>query len=283
MPLNIEEEICAPAFHLGAWTVIDRDALVEILAWLYLQKPHHAETVIDALEPGIAHFPGRERDSALTNLIAVTDELAAALASSAEPLKSRLEEQIQKRVEHRDGLLFQHISWVAARLRFPRAHLSPPHPRQADKGFDGVLVEFSEDNGRLSRLIICEDKATTKPRDRVTGSVWPDFEKVVAGDRDGEIMHSVTALLDRANGIDKEQVLEGVAWSRVRQFRVFVTAPTAHERDGSYRHLFAGYEAKVPDPIEGRMAEVMALGDVRKFLDDLAADVATAVRRLTDV
>ena len=83
--------------------------------------------------------------------------------------------KLDTRIEHRDGLLFQHVSWVAAFMRLPNAKATPPHVRQADKGFDGVLVEVNPAQAGLSRIVLCEDKASVNPRSLVTGSVWPEI------------------------------------------------------------------------------------------------------------
>jgi hypothetical protein len=211
------------------------------------------------------------------------DDIQADLESKDDDIRTAAEKKREKRIELRDGLLFQHISWIAARLRFPKAHLTPPHPRPADKGFDGVLIEYNDAGDGLERLVISEDKASTDPRPLIRTQIWPELEKIVAGHRDGEIMHSITALLDRTVGVDHEHILEGVAWSRIRQFRILVTSPEAEAKDGSYRHLFKGYDDRAPDPIEGRMAEVMPLTDVRAFLDGLAEDVKAALEKLADV
>lgn len=283
MPLSDEDEVCAPAFHLRSWSVVDGDTLVAALAWLYLQKPRHAQRVIEALDPETAHLPGREVDSAIRNLSYRTADIEAALASPDEDVRKAAETKRQKRIELRDGLLFQHVSWVAARLRFPKAHLTAPHPRPADKGFDGVLIEFNDAGDGLERLVISEDKASTDPRPLIRTQIWPELETIVAGDRDGEVMHSITALLDRTVGVEHEHILEGVAWSRIRQFRILVTSPETEVKEGSYKHLFEGYDERAPDPIEGRMAEVMPLPDVRAFLDELAEDVKAALENLANV
>lgn len=257
--------------------------LVKALAWLYLQKPRHSERIIQSLAPGLAHFPGHEDEAAVRHLSYRKDDIQDALASEDDAVRTAAETKRRKRIEMRDGLLFQHISWIAARIRFPKSHLCPPHPRPADKGFDGILIEFSDDGGQLERLVISEDKATTNPRSLVTAQIWPELETIVSGQRDGEVMAAVNALLDRAVGVDHEHILEGVAWSRIRQFRVFLTSPDDNTVDDSFAHIFEGYDERAPDPIEGRMAEVMPLSDVRAFLDALAEDVKAAIGRLADV
>ncbi len=94
------------------------EALAEALAWLYLRKERHAARVTQALEPGRAALPGRV-ENAITALSVRTDDLADPLARPDDAERKAAEAKRDTRVEHRDGLLFQHVSWIAAFMRLP--------------------------------------------------------------------------------------------------------------------------------------------------------------------
>src|SRR5579864_5568511 len=146
MPISFQDHDNAPTCMLGQWEIKDIELLARTLAWLYLRKPKHAAKVVAALSPGDAHFPGKEFEAARLLLSWPSDDIVADLQSADDAVRLAAESRRDRRIEHRDGLLFQHLSWVAAHLRFPGSYLSPPHVRKADKGFDGVMVRI-EDGG----------------------------------------------------------------------------------------------------------------------------------------
>ncbi|MCW3797398.1 hypothetical protein OMW55_06215 [Sphingomonas sp. BN140010] len=277
MPIEFDDHDCGEVCSLAAWRVVDSDTFAKTLAWLYLRKPRHALNIIQALQPGEANFPGNEFDAALALLSYRTDDLRAELESGDLQVKRKAENTLSKRIEQRDGLLFQHVSWLAAYLRNPGAHLSPPHVRKADKGFDGVLVRFRDDAASVSAVILCEDKATTNPRNLVTQSIWPEIEDIIDGRKDLEILDYVTAILDKIHGLDPELALRDLSWDKVRRFRVAVTVPEAQARDGTFAHIFEGFDEVAPHHPETRIGEIMSLPDVRGFLDDLAGEVRAKI------
>lgn len=284
LPLKFEEASHPPSCVLTTWTVHEPKKLAEALAWLYLRKERHAARVTQALEPGGAALPGRVVENAITALSVRTDDLLDALASTDDAERKAAEAKRDTRVEHRDGLLFQHISWIAAFMRLPNAKATPPHVRQADKGFDGVLLEIDPAQTALSRIVLCEDKASISPRSLVTGSIWPEIKQIQVNAKDREILAALTAILDTMPEIDQESVIDATEWRGVRQFRVALTAGSDQVKGGGYQHLFAGFEGAAGGDIEARMAEVMPMSEVRPYLADLAERVIAVLKeKLADV
>jgi hypothetical protein len=279
VPLIIQPEAPSPVCKLSIWSVADAVSFIDVLAWLYLRKPTHASKVIQALEPGSAGFGGREFENAIALLRHQTADIAANLLSSDAATAEKAKLVNDARVALRDGLLFQHVSWVAAALQFPTAKSRSPHVRKADKGFDGLLIEVGK--GALSRVVLCEDKATTNPRDQVTQRVWPEVKLVVAGDKDLEILDAVTALLDTMMSDDeREAVLISATWQRSREFRIAVTAAPTDLRPDGYGHIFGGYDTQVAGDVGVRMAEVMPLPDVRGYFEGLAGRVVARLQEM---
>ncbi len=276
MPLILTPQNHFPVCTLQEWQVADQSELVKILAWLYVRKPKHAAKIIDKLAPGAAAFPGAEFVQARRLLSWEDADLLAPLADPDPDVRAAAEVKRDKRIEQRDGLLFQHISWIAARLSFPASHLSAPHVRKADKGFDGVLVQVGG-TGIVASVILCEDKATTNPRNLVTQSIWQEIRAIEMGEKDLEIQDAVTALLDRVDGADVDAALKGISWDRVRQYRVALTAPQAVQKPAGYGHLFDGFDTVTARTVDARMADYLALVDVRAFLRDLAEQVKDAL------
>jgi hypothetical protein len=55
---------------------------------------------------------------------------------------------------HRDGWMFQTISWLAANRANPTAAIRAPHMILAHKGFDGLQIEIDVSSGLVTAAVI---------------------------------------------------------------------------------------------------------------------------------
>lgn len=208
------------------------------------------------------------------------------LSKSTDPkIKKKAEDRIRTSIIHRDGLLFQHISWVVTKKAFPNGIMTSPHVRKADKGFDGFVMELDEFYESIESVTLCEDKASEDPRKLITQSVWPEIEAIIAGERDDEVLAELVTLLKTVPSLDAESAVESMFWEESRQFRVSV-ATSEKNRDktsGSYVKIMKGFEEKVGGASKNRVGGVLAFDDVRTGLDQLANEVIKKVKELTDV
>ena len=181
--------------------------------------------------------------------------------------------------EHRDGWVFQIISWIAACIHSGgKVATSLPHQQLAGKGFDGLLVPLTGHGKSFETLTICEDKATVNPRKTITDKVWPELIGVEAGDRDAELQDGLTAILQRYHVPDVERLLESVHWEENKCYRVSITVSTAESADREREKLFKGYE----DTIDGagtsrRRAETLSLTELRSWMNQFCDRVIEAV------
>lgn len=97
---------------------------------------------------------------------------------------------------HRDGWMFQVMSWIAARTISPQGLIRPPHMIHAHKGFDGLELEVGAD-GLVKAAIIFEDKATDSPRDVIRDEVWQDFKSFEKGKSENVLVAEVVTLLHK--------------------------------------------------------------------------------------
>lgn len=280
MSLGIQVQQHPPTCSLSIWSVINEPNFVAALAWLYVRKPNHAVRISNALEPGLAGLPGKSIENAISLLRYDTDDIVDDLQSSDPGVAEKAQKTLTARMSQRDGLLFQHISWLAASRQFPNAHAVPPHVRKADKGFDGFLLEMEAPGSGISKLVLCEDKASDAPRGLVTGKIWPELDGIHAGDKDLEILDAVTALLQGISEHEREAALTTIVWHRVWSFRVALTAGANQQKAGSYKHLFDGYENHVSGEADLRMAEIMPMVDVRPYLQKLADKVISELEEI---
>lgn len=239
--------------------------------------------VIRALEPRRHLSKGKVAQNVLRKLAAPNAEDVELYRNGTDKEKKSAKNRIQTSILHRDGLLFQHVSWVAARMAVPNGYMRAPHVRQADKGFDGFIVELDDHGEEIARIILCEDKASKSPRGLITSNVWTDIEAILRGDRDDEILADLVTLLKCVPGIDAETAVDKVFWEGPRDFRVAVATGENQRKDGDFKHIFAGFKAVAGGSKSSRSAGVLVFDEVRKGLALLAGEVAVKVKEINDV
>lgn len=284
MPLTIETST-TPECDFAEWSIKkkNRAKLVEVVAYLYLRQEENAQRVIGALEPRRRVPKGKVAENVVRKLTAPHDDDVELFLNGTDKEKKDADNRIRTSLLHRDGLLFQHVSWVAARMALPNGYMTAPHVRQADKGFDGFIVDLDEDGNEIARIVVCEDKASKSPRSLITSSVWTDIEAILRGDRDDEILADLVTLLKSVPGIDAEAAVDEVFWEGVREFRVAVATGENQRKAGNFDHLIAGFEAVAGGAKSTRAAGVLAFDDVRSGLALLAAEVAAKVKEVANV
>ena len=132
------------------WEVKDEALLACLVAKIYIGRYLHVEKILKKL----------------------TLKTFAITSTVAEEAKSKLRVKAGEDPWHRDGLLFQAISWIAAHraVGATTSVFSLPHQIPAHKGFDGIQIELDK-KYQLTGLVIFEDKATESPRATVRQDV----------------------------------------------------------------------------------------------------------------
>lgn len=273
---------------LTEWSIEDakHDAFISALAYLYLRQERNALKVIAAIDPVKRPRHGKVLDNVLAKLAGPSLADVHVMTNGTGSAQKAAKDRVTNHIAQRDGLLFQHVSWIAARIALPNGHLTAPHVRKADKGFDGFIIEFDATKGKVERVILCEDKASEKPRPLIRESVWYEVRGIVRGDRDDQILADVTTLLASIDGLDDdgaEEAIDKMFGENVRQFRVSVaTGVNRRKKNGGYAHLLKGFETVAPGSVVNRMGGILAFDDVRTGLDALAQAVADRVRLICD-
>lgn len=168
---------------------------------------------------------------------------------------------------HRDGWMFQVMSWLAAQLRTPGALMNTPHMIHAHKGLDGLQVSI-DGADKVTAVVLFEDKATENPRSMVRDKVWPEFTEFETGENEHLVTAEVTQLLKVAGHSDPQQAVADIMWKQVRRYRLSITDELS--TDQSQAKLFKGYEKSVPGGMERRRAEVFEVLGLRAWMDNLA-------------
>jgi hypothetical protein len=242
----------------SSWTIAKDDELAELIAKVALGQSRYVRRVLK--ETGFAAPDPKETELAgALKLLTATD---------------------QKKPWHRDGWMFQVISWIAAHLQDPSGLIAPPHMIHAHKGFDGVHVRVDPKTNQVTCVVICEEKATDNARKMVRDRIWKEFEGMQNGERDNELAAEVTRLLETAKGIDVDAAVETIVWKNARHYRIAITIGDEHNDADGHQKLFDGYNAVVNGEVIRRRGEVLYLEDVRVWMAALAANASKKAKAL---
>lgn len=255
MPITFEPILKKPQWAGSSWTITDDDALAKLVAQVALGQSHYALRVLK--ETG---FVGPKT-------AASTLPGAIALLTATNPDKPF----------HRDGWLFQIISWIAAHLQEPNGLIMEPHMIHAHKGFDGVHVRVEAKSGEVETVVICEEKATKNARKMVV-RIWDEFEGMEKGNSDHRLMSEVMVILKLKGGLDVDRAVEKLIWNNARAYRVAITTKENAELDD----IFEGYGDIVAGQIGRRRGEVLPLAQLRPWMEKIASKARTYARAIVN-
>ena len=259
MPIRFEPISNKPNWVGSTWSIVDDNELAELIARVALGQHNLVERILENTD--------------CRRFVPATTALANA--------KRLLTVPDGKDPWHRDGWLFQVISWIAATLQSNGGIVHPPHMIHAHKGFDGLEVHFDPDTQRVRSLVISEDKATGNPRKMVRDKVLPELSGIQAGDRDNELVAAIPMMLrGMADPEEIDEALEAILWSEVRAFRIAITVDKKDNTNDGQKALFKGYD-KIGDlDFEKRRAETFGVEALRTWMADMAACVLEIAEEL---
>jgi hypothetical protein len=235
------------------WTLQDVRALACIVADVALGQVEHAESILQA----------------------------APVSSNDPPTAQNIEEAIRMvenmPVEHRDGWMFQVISWVAWHAEGEMTIIRAPLPTATRQGFDGVSVSLIEENTVIESVMVSEDKATLNPRDMVRDKVLPDFGRLAKGELESQVRAELVALI-KAGGFQPSSILKQGDWRNRKRFRASVC--TSHSSLPTAVELYEGFETTAPGDAGIRRGHRLLFDDMRAFFEMLAGEVIASLEAL---
>lgn len=248
MPLNLTPISHGTLCHGSRWIIADEDDLAGRVARLALGQARHVAAIL----------AGIDKTSPATR------------ADTAEGAIRLLTVPTGKPPYHRDGWVFQAISWIAAHRGETEAVIRAPHMIHAHKGFDGFQLKLDDVARNITAVVIFEDKATENPRSTITGDVWKGIRELESGRRMNELIPETGGLLEahqqRFPELDIDRAIERIVWEEARHFRVAVTADMSHDDDDARAALFKGFDEVAPGQAVRRQAETMAIPQLRDWM-----------------
>ncbi|MFT7898404.1 hypothetical protein VBY74_00355 [Tenacibaculum ascidiaceicola] len=176
-------------------------------------------------------------------------------------------------VIHRDGWLFQMISWLVLALRNlgNNYYTQHPHFAPAQHGIDGLSIVLKTDN-TIDKIIITEDKCTENPRNSIRNQVFPEFRDFEDGKKDSALISVLSSLIAHLDaGTVFQSVQNDIYNTDLRMYRVGITREQSHNSIRGRRRLFKDYDSYVKGTsCDRRSGATIHLGDMRNWMQDFS-------------
>jgi hypothetical protein len=258
MPILLTPIVHKSLVHGHTWEVVNEQLLAELIAQVALGQARHVSKILLSIGPGDLPIPLDDAWSAAERMLTVPAGIDH---------------------WHRDGWMFQVMSWLSALKAGTDSLINTPQMIFAQKGFDGIQLDF-DPAGAISAVVIFEDKATENPRETIRELVWPEFKEYESGGDANVLLAEVIGLLEKRPGVDVDDVVNRVIWKDARHFRVSTTVGDSHATDAGRGRLFKGYDQIIPGDIKRRRGETFYTEDLRVWMDSMASKVLAHITTL---
>lgn len=264
MPLTLipidHDDLC----HGWRWEIDDEADLARKVAMVALGQYRHVAQILAGIDK--KPFPTRK------------DAAAAAI--------KRLTGPDDGDPWHRDGWVFQTISWIAAHRTEKGVVARAPHAIEAHKGFDGMQLRLDKHGKSVTAVIIFEDKATVSPRKTIRTDVWDGIRSLEKGERMPELIHDASTILEAQQGVfpglDVDEAIRTILWDEVRHYRVSITTSGTHATDAARKTLFKGFDTVAPGGASRRRADTMHFEDLREWMDEFCKRAVEQIEAWSD-
>ncbi|CAB3922717.1 hypothetical protein LMG3410_05567 [Achromobacter aegrifaciens] len=248
------------------WSVNDLDDLSKLIAVITLGQAQHAARIIRELEP---------------NGPAFSDADLYAGARGQMRIRGNSEAQREVSRYHRDGFLFECISWITARQSATdRTFLKDPHISSTTQGLDGLSIKMHPVEPIVVGVTIFEDKCTENPRDKFRDEIMPTFTEHHENKRSRDLVANAVSLIKEGglNGTEATRAASRVLDRQYRIYRAALTVDSTLATPGKRKNLFKGYNSLAHITKDQRIGAMLVIdGDLRDWFQDLANNVIGAV------
>jgi hypothetical protein len=187
---------------------------------------------------------------------------------------------------HRDGLIFEVISWlVATQQATPNTLIRPPHVNATTQGMDGLAIELSASQTSLEKVTIFEDKCSKSPARIFNREVIPSFLQHHSDGRVPELVSTATALIKQAHlsPVDAVRIAEEVLNHDIRQYQAALAISATHDSEARRKKIFNQYSKIKGITSSQRIAATFVVNsDVRVWFDQMAAKAVAYLKALEE-
>ena len=257
--LTIEEVDINEHCTGSRWSVDNLNLLARIISIITMGQAAHAAQIIAELAPAEP---------------AINNEALRADAKKALSIKGGTDNKRRASRYHRDGLIFEVISWVAAQHATKgKALLRDPHIKSTTQGLDGLMIELDETLSTISRATIFEDKCSENPRRVFRDEIMDAFLTYHKKSRASELLAAAAALLEKTN-LSGTNAIEAAARVLDTGYRAYRGSMAITPKDDSKKRrtrIFKGYENLDGITASQRIGGVLVTADdLRAWFDELA-------------
>jgi hypothetical protein len=252
------------------WEDVDSESTARMIAIVAMGLSEAASNVIKALAPEYA--PPSHAARIATAVAKLT------VKSAAHPEGVPL--------YHRDGLIFEVISWlVATQQATPNTFIRPPHVNATTQGMDGLAIELSASRTSLEKVTIFEDKCSKSPTRVFNREVIPSFLQHHSDGRIPELVSTATALIRQAtlSPVDAVRIAEEVLNHNIRQYQAALAVGPAHDSEARRNKIFNQYSKIKGITSSQRVAATFVVNaDVRVWFEQMATKAVTYLKGLEE-
>lgn len=242
------------------WSAQDETQLARLIVIIAMGQAAHAAHILKELLPTTPSFPNNY----------LRREAKVKLTIQEDGKKPRTGYPRWQR----DGIIFEAISWIAARQDHGEfALLTDPHLSATSQGLDRFMIELSDDKSKVVRTTIFEDKCTDNPRKKFLQEVIPALRERHKNNRSSELVAAASALL-RTAGIAaaaSARLAEAVMDRNQRCYRAAFALTKEYDSQKERQKLFKDYDTLDGISKSQRVgASLIISGQLREWFDALA-------------
>jgi hypothetical protein len=250
VPISLNPMSARPQCEGEQWVVNVPDDLAHLVALVLVGQAFHAALILEGTQLAAPKISAKLKETLDKDLHPTTD----------------------KGKEHRDGLLFEIICWVAARKgKTGDEKIDDSHLKSTNQGTDGVKVTVDPATKTLTKATVYEYKCTIHARQKFQSQVLKSFREYISGERDNQLAQAVLALLESYGfaGLELKTAYDTLIQTRPLAFEASLTvSPSVYPADKCIA-LFKDYDSlKVPPDVRG--GNTLPLDDVRAWFADFA-------------
>lgn len=232
-----------------SWKITDQDKLAEMVARIAIGQYRHMEKILSGRRALSLPATDSQKRGAI-NMMTV--------GSGKQPY-------------HRDGWIFQAISWIVAHFEVPTSVIAKPHSQPADKGPDGLQIKLTDDGRSIAEIVIFEDKATSNARDTVQNKVFPEILKIENGDRDHELTTEICGVIDSTRkslpDANYEEQIGHILLANKHCYRISIATNSTTSAQDNHESLFETFEEIAAGDISRRRANTVYYQDLRQWMN----------------
>ena len=259
MPITLNPMSALPQCEGEQWIITVPDELAHLVALILVGQAFHAALILEGTQLDAPKITAKLKQTLDKDLHPTTD----------------------KGIEHRDGLLFEIICWIAARKgKTGDEKMDNSHLKSTNQGTDGVKVTVDPVAKTLTKTTVYEYKCTIHARQKFQSQVLKSFREYVSGERDNQLAQAVLALLESYGftGIQLKAAYDVLIQTRPLAFEASLTVSPSVFPAEKCIPLFKDYDSLAVGA-DVRGGNTLPLDDVRIWFADFADRVWAQIEK----